>query len=861
MKRKVLRRTAGRYWRVCAGGNQIVGGIAMEGYKASELEPKWQFYWQQNNFYRAERDPAQKKYYVLEMFPYPSGKLHMGHMRVYSIGDVLARFLRMRGFNVIHPMGWDAFGLPAENAAKQRGADPGEWTAANVKLMKEQMGALGLSYDWKREVATCSPDYYRWNQWLFLLFYKNGLAYKKKSPVNWCPSCQTVLANEQVVDGACWRCGSEVSWKELEQWFLKITDYAERLLDDLSLLKGWPEKVKIMQENWIGRSQGTDIVFTVKETGDRLEVFTTRPDTLFGVTYMVLAPEHPLLSKLIAGNPREQEIKDFVQRIRRESEMTRTSAETEKIGLFTGAAAINPINGEEVPILVGNYVLMSYGTGAVMGVPSHDQRDFLFATEYGLPVRVVVNPPGEDLTAAPLQEAYEGNGTLVNSGEFNGLPNGEGQQAITDWLIKHDCGGYRVRYRLRDWLISRQRYWGTPIPIVYCPQCGPLPVPEEELPVLLPAGLDLTGTKQSPLLESDDFVMARCPQCGGPARRETDTMDTFFCSSWYYLRYADPQQEQAPFDKKEVDYWLPVDQYIGGIEHAVMHLLYSRFFTKFFFDQGMVEIVEPFQRLLAQGMVYKDGAKMSKSLGNVVTPDEIIDRYGADTGRLFILFAAPPERDLDWNEQGVDGCFRFLRRVWRLFQQNAALYSGKAAAGDMPPDLPSFGQAEEELRRTLHYTIKKVTVDIEERFNFNTAISAIMELVNAVYGYFNATGSSERENFAPLLRQVLENIILLLAPFAPHIAEELWHKCGFKESVHLQKWPVYEERFLQVEETEIVIQVNGKVRGRMLVSIDIPEETLLAMACRHEKVLPYLQDKKVVKTILVPGKLVNIVVR
>lgn len=832
----------------------------MEEYKARELEPKWQAYWQQNDFYRAERDPAQKKYYVLEMFPYPSGKLHMGHMRVYSIGDVLARFLRMRDFNVIHPMGWDAFGLPAENAAKQHGADPGKWTAANVALMKEQLNALGLSYDWTREVTTCFPDYYRWNQWLFLLFYKNGLAYKKKSPVNWCPSCETVLANEQVVDGGCWRCGSEVSWKELEQWFLKITDYAERLLQDLSLLEGWPEKVKIMQENWIGRSQGTDIVFTIKETGDRLEVFTTRPDTLFGVTYMVLAPEHPLLAKLIAGSPREQEIKDFVQQIRRESEMTRTSAETEKIGLFTGAYAINPINGEEIPILVGNYVLMSYGTGAVMGVPAHDQRDFLFAAEYGLPVRVVVNSPEKDLTAAPLQEAYEGPGIMVNSGEFNGLPNVEAQQAITDWLIQRDCGGYRVRYRLRDWLISRQRYWGTPIPIVYCPQCGPVAVPEEDLPVLLPTGINLTGAKQSPLLESGDFVTARCPQCRGAAQRETDTMDTFFCSSWYYLRYADPQQEQAPFDKKEVDYWLPVDQYIGGIEHAVLHLLYSRFFTKFLFDQGMVEIQEPFQRLLAQGMVYKDGAKMSKSLGNVVTPDEIIERYGADTGRLFILFAAPPERDLDWNEQGVEGCYRFLRRVWRLFQQNMDLFSGKVEIGNALPEMPPLCQAEEELQRALHFAIKKVTVDIEERFNFNTAISAIMELVNAVYGYLNETGDGERECFTPLLRQVLESIVLLLAPFAPHIAEELWHRCGFEESVHRQKWPAYEARFLQVEEAEIVIQVNGKVRGRILVPVDSPEDALLAEARRHEKVLPYLKGKEVVKTITVPGKLVNIVV-
>ena len=832
----------------------------MEGYNARELEPKWQAHWQQNNYYRAVRNPAQKKYYVLEMFPYPSGKLHMGHMRVYSIGDVLARFLRMRGLNVIHPMGWDAFGLPAENAAKKHGADPGEWTASNVAVMKAQLNALGLSYDWAREVTTCSPDYYRWNQWLFLLFYKNGLAYKKKSPVNWCPSCQTVLANEQVVDGGCWRCGSEVSPKELEQWFLKITAYAERLLQDLSQLKGWPEKVKVMQENWIGRSQGTDIVFTVAETGDRLKVFTTRPDTLFGVTYMVLAPEHPLLSKLIAGSSREKEIRDFVQQSRRESEMERTSAETEKRGLFTGAHAVNPINGEKIPILVGNYVLMSYGTGAVMGVPAHDQRDFLFADAYGLPVRVVVNPPAKDLTAAPLEEAYEGTGTLVNSGEFNGMPNTEAQKAITEWLIRHDCGGFRVRYRLRDWLISRQRYWGTPIPIVYCPQCGPVAVPEKDLPVLLPAGIDLAAAKQSPLPESEDFVQARCPQCGGTARRETDTMDTFFCSSWYYLRYADPHHEKAPFSKEEVDYWLPVDQYIGGIEHAVLHLLYSRFFTKFLFDQGLVAIEEPFQRLLAQGMVYKDGAKMSKSLGNVVSPDEIIERYGADTGRLFILFAAPPERDLDWNEQGVEGCYRFLRRVWRLFQQNMDIFASEAKTTATSQETPALCPEAETLQRALHFAIKKVTVDIEERFNFNTAISAIMELVNAVYGYFNTLDGKPERN-VPLLRQTLKNIVLLLAPFAPHITAELWHRCGFEGSVHRQPWPVYNPQYLQVEEAEIVIQVNGRVRDRMLLPVDSPREELLTAARRQEKIKPYLQDKEEIKTIVVPGKLVNFVVR
>ncbi|NLX90961.1 MAG: leucine--tRNA ligase [Firmicutes bacterium] len=834
----------------------------MKEYNPLEIEPKWQDYWEKNEFHRTGNDPHKKKYYVLEMFPYPSGKLHMGHMRVYSIGDVLARFLKMKGFNVLHPMGWDAFGLPAENAAIQHGADPAEWTASNIAAMKQQQKALGLSYDWEREVTTCLPDYYRWNQWLFLLFYKHGLAYKKKSPVNWCPSCETVLANEQVVNGGCWRCGSEVSPRELEQWFLKITDYADRLLDDISLLEGWPQRVKIMQENWIGRSYGTDITFTVKETGEDLTVFTTRPDTIFGVTYMVLAPEHPLVEKLIAGKPQEEEIRKFIREMQRESEITRTSAETEKVGLFTGGTAINPANGEEIPILVGNYVLMSYGTGAVMGVPAHDQRDFLLAKRYNLPVRVVVNSPERDLTAGPLTEAYEEPGILVNSGEFNGMDSVKAKDAITEWLKERGKGGYRVRYRLRDWLISRQRYWGTPIPIIYCPECGTLPVPEEDLPVLLPTGINLAGAQQSPLAECREFVETTCPGCGGKARRETDTMDTFFCSSWYYMRYADPHQDKRPFMKEKVDYWLPVDQYIGGIEHAVLHLLYSRFFTKFLQDCGLVDASEPFQRLLAQGMVYKDGAKMSKSKGNVVSPDEIIQRYGADTGRLFILFAAPPEKDLDWNDQGVEGCHRFLRRVWRLFEQNMHLFTA-ASSGSKPAEdgFSALGAEEEKLQRTLHETIKRVTVDIEERFNFNTAISAIMELVNAFYAYFNEVAKKDAIGAAPFLADALEKLLVILAPFAPHITEELWHLCGHSESIHMQPWPTYNPDVLQAEEVEVVFQVNGKVRGRLMVPVTSNEEELLEIAKGHEKVRVYLEGKTIVKTITVPGKLVNIVVR
>ncbi len=832
----------------------------MEEYNAKEIESKWQNFWKEKDLHRAERDPEKKKYYVLEMFPYPSGKLHMGHMRVYSIGDVLARFLRMKGFNVLHPMGWDAFGMPAENAAIEHGVDPAEWTDTNVAIMKQQQDALGLSYDWKREVTTSHPDYYRWNQWLFLLFYRHGLAYKKKAPVNWCPSCQTVLANEQVVDGGCWRCGSEVSFKELEQWFLKITAYADRLLEDLEFLEGWPERVKIMQENWIGRSRGSDIVFTVKETGDELTVFTTRPDTLFGVTYMVLAPEHPLVEKLIAGKPQEKKIRNFIQQVRQESEIDRTSAETEKVGFFTGGHAINPANGEEVPILVGNYVLMSYGTGAVMGVPAHDQRDFLFATEYNLPIRVVINSPEKDLTGEPLQEAYEDPGILVNSEDFNGLSSEDAQKKITDWLFERGKGSHSVRYRLRDWLISRQRYWGTPIPIVYCTDCGAVAVPEEELPVLLPTGLNLTAYGQSPLITSDDFAYTKCPRCGKEARRETDTLDTFFCSSWYYMRYADPCQEKAPFYKEEVDYWLPVDQYIGGIEHAVLHLLYSRFFTKFLYDLNMVSALEPFQRLLAQGMVYKDGAKMSKSKGNVVTPDEIIEHYGADTGRLFILFAAPPEKDLDWNEQGVEGSYRFLRRVWRLFQQNRELFKNKEQGSERIRD-QQFSGKEKDLLRDCHAAIKKVTIDIEERFNFNTAISAIMELVNATQVYLNEVSEKDRKDNRHLICEVLEVIVRLLAPFAPHICEEIWHRCGFGDSIHRQSWPSFDEKLLEVEETEIAIQINGRVRGRVFVPVDLSKDELLEEARLNEKVRPHLEDKEVLKVITVPGRLINIVVR
>ena len=825
----------------------------MKNYDPAKIEEHWQQHWEKEDFYRSEIDHSKTKYYVLEMFPYPSGKLHMGHMRVYSIGDVLARFLRMHGYNVIHPMGWDAFGLPAENAAIEHNVNPAEWTAQNIAHMKKQQNRLGVSYDWRREVNTSAPDYYRWSQWLFLLMHERGLAYKKKASVNWCANCVTVLANEQVEKGLCWRCSSVVETRELEQWFLRITDYAERLLNDLDQLEDWPERVKVMQQHWIGRSEGAEIAFGIKEfPAEEIRTFTTRPDTLFGVTYMVLAPEHPLVKKLVEGTDREEEVLDFVSRVRQESEIDRTSEDAPKIGLLTGRHAINPINGEEVPILVGNYVLMAYGTGAVMGVPAHDHRDFMFARKHNLPIRVVIQPEGESLHEDTMEEAYVDQGVMVNSGSFDGLPNNEGIKKVTEYLEQKDLGCFRITYRLRDWLISRQRYWGAPIPIIYCDKCGVLPVPEEELPVELPLEVELSGNRVPGLAHYDDFIKTKCPACSGEARRETDTMDTFICSSWYFIRYTSPDTNSAPFDKGNANYWMPVDQYIGGIEHAVLHLLYARFFTKVLHDAGMIEAQEPFSRLLAQGMVYKDGAKMSKSKGNVVTPDEIVEKYGADTGRLFILFASPPEKDLDWNDQGVEGCHRFLRRIWRLVQECLEQF----AAGKGTSEI---GEKEVDLERSVHAAIKKVTFDIKERFNFNTAISAIMELVNSIYAY-RQSGNEEAHNHQTLTN-ALEKTILLLAPFAPHLAEEAWQLLGNKESVHRQQWPTYDPEKLHEEEVEVVVQINGKVRGRMTVPADYGEEDLTAEARKQDRVKELLEGKSIVKVITVPGRLVNIVVR
>lgn len=825
----------------------------MDNYNPAEIEQRWQKKWEAEDFYHSSIQPEKEKYYVLEMFPYPSGKLHMGHMRVYSIGDVLARFLRMRGYNVIHPMGWDAFGLPAENAAIEHRVNPAEWTAQNIEHMRKQQNRLGVSYDWSREVNTSAPDYYRWSQWLFLLMYKRGLAYKKKASVNWCESCQTVLANEQVEKGLCWRCSSVVETRDLEQWFLRITDYAERLLNDLDCLEDWPERVKVMQQNWIGRSEGAEIVFSIKEfPGEEIRTFTTRPDTLFGVTSMVLAPEHPLVRKLVEGTDREEEVIAFISSMRRVSEIDRTAEEAPKIGLFTGRHVINPINGEEVPILVGNYVLMAYGTGAVMGVPAHDQRDFDFARKHHLPIRVVIQPEGQELSGDTMNEAYPGAGKMVNSGDFNGLDNTEGIKQVTAYLEKRGLGQFQITYRLRDWLISRQRYWGAPIPIIYCQQCGIVPVPEEDLPVVLPLEVELSGNRVPGLAQDQKFINTKCPTCGGDARRETDTMDTFICSSWYYMRYTSPQCQEAPFEKEAVDYWMPVDQYIGGIEHAVLHLLYARFFTKVLFDSDLLQAEEPFSRLLAQGMVYKDGAKMSKSKGNVVTPDEIVEKYGADTGRLFILFAAPPEKDLDWSDQGVEGCHRFLRRVWRLIDECREQLTNSSTTGSSDPD-------QEELERSVHAAIKKVTIDIQERFNFNTAISAIMELVNSIYAYRqNVTLKQQNNN---ILFEALQSMVLLLAPFAPHLAEEAWHQLGWSGSVHQQPWPEFSPDKLIVDQVEVVVQINGRVRSRVTVPTACSETELLEIAKSSDRIKELLANKQIVREIAIPGRLVNIVVR
>jgi leucyl-tRNA synthetase len=824
-----------------------------EKYAFAEIEEKWRRRWEQDGLYHVPDFSERPKYYCLEMFPYPSGHLHMGHVRNYAIGDVIARFKTMRGYDVLHPMGWDAFGLPAENAAIKHGVPPARWTWDNIRTMRGQLKLLGVSYDWRREFATCHPGYYRWTQWLFLQLYHRGLAYKAKAPVNWCPSCATVLANEQVVAGACERCKTAVEQRELEQWFFRITAYAERLLRDLNKLGGWPEKVKVMQENWIGRSEGAEISFPIVGTDEQIKVFTTRPDTLGGVTYMAIAPEHPLCGRVAAPEYRAA-VDAFVERARRLSELERTAGEHEKEGVFTGAYCLNPLNGEAVPIFVANYVLMEYGTGCVMGVPAHDQRDFEYARKYGLPVRVVIQPEGEPLDGETMAEAYTGPGRLVNTGEFNGLPNVQAMAEITAYLESRGAARHQIQYRLRDWLISRQRYWGAPIPIVYCADCGTVPVPESALPVLLPEDVAFKPTGSSPLLDLPEFVNTVCPRCGRPARRETDTMDTFMCSSWYYFRFTSPREENAPWDRDRVDRWLPVDQYIGGVEHAVLHLLYSRFFTKFLYDIGLVGIEEPFTNLLTQGMVLKDGAKMSKSKGNVVSPEDILARYGADTTRLFVLFAAPPERDLEWSDQGVEGCYRFLQRVWRLV--TSVLTEIRDVPAVPARDLVGVNRS---MRRLTHQTVKKVTVDIETRFNFNTAISATMELVNGMYQFRDRVSAVDRD--PAVMREAVEKLLLLLAPFAPFLTEELWARLGHTESIHKEPWPEYDPELLVEDQVEIVVQINGRVRSRMTLPANISAAEMREAVLEQPRIRELVAGKEIQKIIPVPGKLVNIVIR
>jgi len=825
-------------------------------YQFAEIETKWQQRWREARLFQTPEPGERPKFYYLDMFPYPSGELHMGHMRNYIIGDVLARFKVMTGHAVLHPMGWDAFGLPAENAAIERGIHPYDWTMACIKRMREQFESLGISYDWEREVNTCLPEYYKWDQWFFLKMYERGLAYKKQAPVNWCPKCQTVLANEQVVGTACERCDTPVVKRNLEQWFLRITDYAERLLQDLALLEGWPERVRLMQQNWIGRSEGATLIFEVEGTGEPIECFTTRPDTLFGATFLALAPEHPMTLALVAGTPQEAEVRAFVERSARVSEISRASAETPKEGIFLGRYAINPVNGERIPIWTADYVLMEYGSGAIMCVPAHDERDFAFARKYGIPVRVVIQPKGGNLDGETMTEAYVGPGFQVNSGPFDGLPNDEGAEAITRFLEDKGKGRHDVRYRLRDWCISRQRYWGTPIPIIYCESCGTVPVPESDLPVTLPREVEFRPRGVSPLATAEEFVNCKCPKCGGPAKRDTDTMDTFVESSWYFLRFVSPHVNDKPFDPEAVERWMPVDQYVGGIEHATMHLLYARFFVKVLKDMGMVGFEEPFRSLFTQGMIYKDGAKMSKSKGNVVSPDEINSRFGADTGRLFILFAGPPEQDTEWSDEGVAGCSRFLGRTFRLVADNKGLLVADWRDRLNPEEQDPLVR---DLRRKTHQTVRKVTEDIGKRMHFNTAVSAMMELVNTMSDFAAALQQAPTTAKAAAFSEAVESLILLLAPFCPHLADELWEMTGHEGFTYQQDWPTYDPDLAAESEIVVVVQVDGRVRDRLRLPATADTRTIRDRALASGRVIHALGGKRPRRVIVVGKRLVNIV--
>ncbi|MCG6917815.1 MAG: leucine--tRNA ligase [Deltaproteobacteria bacterium] len=859
-------------------------------YDPREIEPKWQRIWEEQRIFYVREDPGKPKYYLLEMFPYPSGRIHMGHVRNYTIGDVVGRYKTMRGFNVIHPMGWDAFGMPAENAAIKAGIHPATWTYNNIDQMKAQLKQMGFSYDWSRELATCDVSYYRWEQLMFLKMYERGLAYRAEAYVNWCSTCQTVLANEQVEAGLCWRCSQTVEQKEMSQWFLKITDYADELLEYCDHLSGWPERVLTMQRNWIGKSRGAIIHFPLEDSAEPIKVFTTRQDTVFGATFMSLAVEHPLSLKLCRGRPEEGAVKQFIEKTKRMHRSERTSEFFDKEGVFTGAYCRNPMTAERMPIYVANFVLMEYGTGAVMAVPTHDQRDFEFAQAYNLPLKVVVNPLRGELDADSMKEAYEEDGILVNSGEFSGMESVAAREAINEYLESRELGQGAITYRLRDWLISRQRYWGAPIPMIYCDKCGIVPVPEKDLPVVLPLDASLTPAGGTPLPTLKEFVETACPECGDIARRETDTMDTFVESSWYFNRYTCPDYQEGPLDKARNDYWMPVDQYIGGIEHAVLHLLYSRFFTKVLRDMGMVSQDEPFVNLLTQGMVCKETLrcsehgwldpqdviekeadiygcrkcgrqaeigrkeKMSKSKGNVVDPGDLIKRFGADTVRLFCLFASPPEKDLEWSDRGVEGSARFLNRLWRLVyeeQENLRSVSPYDGSGPLAGELRA-------LHRMTHQTIKRVTDDIEQRFHFNTAISAVMELVNAIYQFRSENGYGP-EAF-PVLRLAVDTAVILISPMVPHIAEEMWEALRHERRVVEEPWPEWDEEAATEDMQLIVVQVNGRLRNRIYVSPDASREEVEKAALSDERIKSFIGDRPVRKVVVVLGRLVNVVV-
>ncbi len=856
-------------------------------YKPRELEKKWQKIWEDSGIFKVTEDLNRKKYYLLEMFPYPSGKIHMGHVRNYTIGDVVARYKRMNGYNVLHPMGWDSFGMPAENAAIDHKIHPATWTNENIAYMRKQLKEMGFSYDWDRELSTCEPEYYRWEQLFFLWMYEKGLAYKKSSIVNWCRDCKTVLANEQVEAGLCWRCSKEVEEKYLDQWFFRITDYVDELLEYCDKLPGWPERVITMQKNWIGKSFGCEIHFPMAEGNDVIKVFTTRQDTVYGATFMLVAAELPLVMELAKGKPVEKEVREFVDKVKKQDKLMRTSEYYDKEGIFLDAYCLNPVTKKRMPIFAANFVVAEYGTGCVMAVPTHDQRDFEFAKKYNLPLIVVIQPPNKSLNVHTMTEAYVEEGMLINSGQFNGMENMKALDAIAEYLESMGRGKKTIQYRLRDWGISRQRYWGAPIPIIYCDKCGTVPVPETDLPVVLPRDVELTGEGGSPLGKYKAFAETQCPKCGSAAKRETDTMDTFVESSWYFDRFCSPQCAEKPgLDRKKVGYWMPVDQYIGGIEHAILHLLYSRFYTKMLRDFGVLDFDEPFINLLTQGMVCKETAhcqehgylfpeevkddkckhceaavtigkseKMSKSLKNVVDPDYLIKQYGADTARMFCLFAAPPEKDLEWSDQGVEGSFRFLNRAWRIVMDYRDDIEGVKSSGG--------GETLEgelkNLRRKTHQTIRKVTRDIEDRFHFNTAISAVMELVNALY-LIERPAKGDKVALS-VIRETIETVIILLAPIVPHVTAELWKALGYEGSLADVPWPAYDHEVAAEEEITIVIQVNGKVRSRMVVPVDEDGEKIKALALNDEKIVSLISGKKVVREIYVPRKLVNIVVQ